>query len=315
MKKYNIFNKKSVLFLGLTMSVFSAFSQQPTVTQQALKYVVCPGAEVTLGVVPENGVTWFWYAAANGGNALNASSSNTLTRTNVQPPISLWVEPRRGSTVYPRVRIDIELSPYCGNTTPTGCAATGKLVYKEDFQGNSTADPVVSPVDLIGGRSDLVFSTSPNWGRYSLMKYGANAVHLYTDDHTYPNDRNRGYYMLIDPDNNQMNAILYEYDILGLCSMPTLNLTCWAVDLSANSAQVSAKFEMQILDFNTRAVLATTGTFSPIRQIGTPQSSSFPAVWRQYGFNFDLPIGTRDITLRLINKETNAVVMIWLLMI
>jgi len=44
---------------------------------------------------------------------------------------------------------------------------------------------------------------------------------------------------------------------------------------------ISAKFEMQILDFNTRDVLVTTGTFSPIRQLGTPQSSSFPAVWRQ----------------------------------
>ena len=196
------------------------------------------------------------------------------------------------------------------NTILTDCSITGYLIYKEDFKGNSTSAPRVSPIDLIGGRSDLIFNgVNPGSGNYGLIKYvdaSSTAPFLYNDDHTYPNDRDRGYFMYIDPAPNQMDAILYEYDITGLCSgISKMSFTAWMVDLQ--TAYARPKIEMQVLDMNTGDVIKTTGTFMLPRQSPPAGNPSNPAIWHQYGFIFDLPLGVSDITFRLINKEVDDV--------
>ena len=278
------------------------------VKPQAMNYAVCPASEVTLGVGTMAGISFYWFAAQTGGSALSGPS-NTYYIASAAPPQTFWIEPRMGATIYARIPIYVTLSPYCGNLTPVGCAETGTLIYKEDFRGNNVSDPVVSPVDLIGGRSDLVFNGStPGSGDYGLIKYNSSQnVFLYNYDHTYLGDRTRGYFMYIDPAPSQMNAILYEYDILGLCSdIMGMSFTVWMVDLQTGAA-ARPKIEMQILDMNTGDVITTTGTFMIPRQAGSGQNPSNPVIWRQYGFNFDLPSGISDITFRLINKEVNNI--------
>ena len=296
-----------LLFL-FTVGITTQAFPQVTVTQRARNYIACPGAEVTLGVVPQAGVTYFWYNVPTGGTALNYSSSNTYMVASVAPPQTFWVEPRIGSTSYTRVAITINLSPYCGLTTPTNCAATGTLIYKEDFRGNNPSDPRNSPVDLIGGYSDLFFAVNPTSGGYSLTKHHSAFQFLYNDDHTYANDTTRGYYMYIDPAPSQMNAILYQYDILGLCSsISNMAFTVWAADLHCIPGNARPKLEMQILDKNTGDILVTTGTFMMPRQSGASQNPSNPVIWRQYGFNLNLSAGVGDITFRVINKEVNNI--------
>ncbi|MDR3245896.1 MAG: gliding motility-associated C-terminal domain-containing protein [Prevotellaceae bacterium] len=268
-------------------------------------YIACPDAIVSMGFEQESGFDFYWYDQQTGGNTVpdgDAVNRLTIKKNDANDVGVWWVEVRSGVNIFPRCKVELQTSNYCGALNSTGCAASGSIIYKEDFRGNNASDPVVSPIDLIGGHSDLIFTAnSPGLGNYALIKQIIAGWAWDGADHTFPKNPTRGYYMYIDPNPNQKDATIYEYDITGLCDgISNLSFTLWATDLDRpDPNQAHAKLEMLIINKQTKDTIVTTGEI-------TLQREAQADVWRQYGFDFNLPSGVADITLKLINRENSG---------
>jgi hypothetical protein len=278
---------------------------QKTLSQ---KYVACPDALVTMGFAAISGVTYHWYNTETGGTTVvggNPVDALSIIKGSVDDIGTWWVEPHHGQLVFPRSRVDLETSIYCGDTNPTGCASTGRLLYKEDFGGNDVNDDRVSSTPAAPGLIDIDFCSTgsgscTNFG-YSFEKHSTFPTFISTAgggyDHTYPHDQTRGYYMYIDPAPSQLNFKLYGSVIKGLCTGTNLNFTLWAADFhtQGGSSCASPKIEMIIKDARTGYTIVTSGIFT------LPRTAVY--TWRQYGFDFTLPSGVDSIVFTIVNKE------------
>jgi PKD domain. len=185
------------------------------------------------------------------------------------------------------------------------CFETGSLLFREDFKGNNVSDPFFAPTDLSNGYSDFGFNPTYNSsipGVYSLIKYiDYGSAYWAMDDHTYPFDRNRGYFGYFNPSANQMNSILYEKQIDNLCDGIDVLLSVWASDI-CHGVYAAPKFKLRISDAVTNAVLVETGDLVPPR--GT---SAATWKWEQYILSVPMPVGTTSIKFTVINREINGV--------
>lgn len=281
-------------------SVFNDYVLPATnvaVTPTALDYVACPNTTITITINNISGYTFQWYDAATGGNQIGTGTSCTITK-NAQEEQYAYVETLlNGSVEGNRTPIKIRLSHFCGETTDQNC--DGRILFYEDFRGNSHSDPTVSPTDLISGSSDLIFNgVNPGSGNYGLIKTTDYPAFVHPNfDHTFLNDITRGYFMYIDPSPNQMNAGLYRFNISNLCDSTELNFTVWAVDLQRSYAHPI--FEMQLLNMNTQEILLQSNL------IQLPRENTLN--WRQYGFSFKLPNNVTDIIFKIINKNVENI--------
>lgn len=286
--------------ISLEYSVFNDYvlpGTNVTVTPTALDYVACPNTTIIITINNISGYTFQWYDAEIGGNQIGTGTSCSITK-DTQEEQYVYVETLLNGLVDgTRTPIRIRLSHFCGNTTDQNC--NGRILFYEDFRGSNPSDPTVSPVDLIAGNSDLNFNgTNPASGDYGLIKYSSYPAFIYPNyDHTFIGDMTRGYYMYIDPGPNQMNANLYEFNILDLCDSSNLNFTVWVSDLQRNYARPI--FEMQLLDANTHDIILQTNLITPARTNNL--------IWGQYGFSFILPENVTDVTFKLINKNVNNI--------
>jgi len=283
-----------VLIVAFSLKGFS----QVTVTPQALQYVACPNATVVLGVTVQSGTSVYWYTAQSGGTALNPSSSNTYTVTNVSPPQTFWVEPRVGSTAYARIPITISLSQGCGGT-PVDCAVNGTLLFKENFGGNNPSDPDIKPTGIPQISSVYQYVTTPigiaGYPVYSINKYslpnGAWAAGWYRmDDHTYPSDITRGYML-------QVNAAaekgqFYEVQIDGLCSQSKLYFSVWLASILTTTGTHRTN-QIFTLEDNLGTIIA---------QYYTGNIPDVSPTWKQYGFEFTIPNNITSLKLRILNN-------------
>ena len=187
------------------------------------------------------------------------------------------------------------------NLSAQSCFDSGTLLFREDFKGNDPSDPWVSPIDFIGGYTDLVFSpTGGASGHYALQKYNGTISSLWVgDDHTYPNDRNRGYFMYIDPAANQMDAILYEMQIDDLCDGVDVMLSVWVADLG-RGANAIPKIQLQIKDAVTNSVITQSSVIT-LRRATSEANFGYD----RHTLSVPIPAGVTSIKFAVINKEVN----------
>ena len=180
------------------------------------------------------------------------------------------------------------------------CKEGGTLLYKQDFGGNATTDPLNSSTPLPNGASDLplkgVQPNPNNSGFYLITKNAAQAWYEFhrTGDHTILGDTTRGYLMVVDPNNGDINKILYKTDIDNLCDGMKLYFSAWYMDVSP--AGVSPKIEMQMRNKADNSLLMTTG------DVVIPRGKT----WLQYGFYITLPAGVTSVIFQIINRETST---------
>jgi len=197
------------------------------------------------------------------------------------------------------------------------CSTGGTLLYKQDFGGNDVNDPPFSNLKFESGRTDIDFSPVGPKGEayYSLVK---NAKRVYppefygVGDHTHlPTDSTRGYMMIIHPTSDEsskkkeINQVIYETDINGLCDAVTLSFSGWFMDANNHSSDgwlgagsvKSPIIEMQMIDTRNGNILHSTGDI-PILNRG---------IWVSQGFNFDLPFGVTDVTFKILNRQVSNV--------
>ena len=278
--------------------------------QSARNYVACPGASITLSVGAIANVKYYWYATQNGGSPI-ASGSNvnsvTVVKNSSGTTESWWVEAQWQGKVFPRYRIDVKNGENCGSSTPTGCAADGSLVWKEDFGGNNSSDPdrAADPGWKAAGRTTYKYvsrtsSLLPDVGEYALLK-GRNLGSTYwshnpLDDHTSPNDNSTGYFLTFDANNNP--GQFFEFNIDQLCSGMNLTFSAWLMNINPPSWNVSnyvtPKLAFVIEDMSGN-VLSRFNT-GPLQRTSNPS-------WLNYSFGFAVPAGISQVKVKFINNQ------------
>jgi hypothetical protein len=267
--------------------------------------VACPETKIKIGMHEIPGVDCYWYTVPTGGTALSNTPTNTYTVTKDNSAVQTWyVEMRYKGRRFLRYPISVSKAEHCGGFDPAECAVDGQLLFREDFGGNSPADPRVSKTPLNAGVTEYYFKTTDSLqtNQYALVKYiNPNTGYKWQknfSDHTHLNDKNRGYMFLVDADTNP--GLFYQTRITGLCdNFEQLYFSAWVVNVLPTNNHVATDDPMlrfELLDTNQNII--STYVTSPIDRTDENQ-----AAWLNYGFPFN-PKGYSELTLRIYNNAS-----------
>ncbi|MDR2026296.1 MAG: hypothetical protein LBQ01_01900 [Prevotellaceae bacterium] len=271
----------------------------------SLQYIACPGASMTMGFNAIAGVTYRWYRQ-DGSTVSNSANTVTVVRGSAADIRTWLVEPRYGRFVFPRCPVNLEEGDNCGTTSPKGCAAVGPVIWKEDFDryhdGLNPGSPSYGNEPLAPGMTTYTFRSAPfkQARSYALTKdagepYWGSALYLqpFNDDHTYPNDRSRGRFFMINGSGNRDQ--LYRQTISGVCNSTKLYFSFWA-------RGYDALLKWMIFSSSDNSVLAT---FVPAKlQANADFDETDP--WEHYGFMCSVPEGVNSVYFEFFNDNLNT---------
>jgi hypothetical protein len=243
-----------------------------------------------------DGNTWANVTGGSDGTTLSYTTP-TLTATTKYRLRTTTGGTASCDTAYSNTATVTVQSVNCGTIDPSGCALTGTVVFKEDFGGNDPSDPAVKPggISQVTGYSYTGSGVGP--GTYGIRKVGSiNGSNWYTpDDHTFPGDPTRGYLLQVDASGSP--GQFYVCTIDDLCVGTKLYFSVWLMSVSTGSAEpsrVNQKFSVEDLSGNILAEYYTGDV---------PDSDPN---WKQYGFEFTVPMGQTSIILRITNNNSGA---------
>ena len=209
----------------------------------------------------------------------------------------------------------------------------GTLLFREDFGGNNPDDPRVSSTSVPGmtyeqstgamgsgvymvTKSGYCNGDTTGWSMPGADRATKRSQWYIQDDHTYPNDYTRGYFMEVDGKGG--NQQFYETEISGLCE--GIELT-----FSAYVANVFTWFQYDWYTRNRGPVIApclkfvltnpqTGETLAEKNTQEIPFDEALPALtdwqyssaWHLVGMNFTVPVGVNAIRLSFYNNVTNG---------
>ena len=292
--------KKILFVFFLTLAFLSANAQTPQ--PLSAHYIACNGAQVQVGFVYNSAIQYYWYNAATDGNLLQSYSSNTYTVIKNSSPLqTVYAEPRIGGVSQTRIPVNIELSTICGTISPTGCAAEGTIIFKEDFGGNSSSDPFNKPTGMpqqVDGYSYTTAMTGPysieTDGFYYIAKKTpshSNGTWYSIDDHTSPNNPNTGYCITFNA--SLAPGQFYKHRIDNLCHGTRLTFSAWLVNLMRNGG-TKPNLLFRIKDISNN-VLASYYTGDVPFGLG---------YWTMYGFSFITQ--NSSIILEIVNNAAGG---------
>lgn len=280
----------------------------PDLTSRAENYMACQGEVIKIEVdgLPSD-YTYAVYTQQTGGTYSNSSDHTLFNKTNNETEYAYVQAIYNGSNAGERLRVPVLASAFCGGST-TDISCDGTVLYYEDFGGNSTSDPNYSSTPG-NFHSDLQFQANsmPGRGLYGVLKHIPENFSGFTpvagnSDHTHAGNVNQGYFMFIDPFDNQLGYVVAETTISNLCDNSELTFSFWASDMWDNThteAQAATpKFDMQLVNPTTGKVLVQTSVCTPAR---TATQS-----WHQFGVKYAIPQGLTSVIFRLVNREVNG---------
>ena len=198
----------------------------------------------------------------------------------------------------------------------------GTLLFREDFGGNDPSDPSVSTA-TVPGMDSRYSNTGVNGGmgswRYTIRKEGyTNGIQWHLqDDHTCPDDKNRGYFLEIDGGGGDIP--FYSKTIDGLCAGSVLTFSAYVINVhyagqiqwfyENNRGYVYPRLKFVLIDPSTGTTLANESTgdilpdYSKIWDISLKES----AEWQLVGTTFQVPVGVESIQMYIYNDvSTNG---------
>jgi hypothetical protein len=204
----------------------------------------------------------------------------------------------------------------------------GVLLFREDFGGNDPDDPRVSQTPVRGMSytqlQDDYFGIMRS-GSYLVTKSGycngdttqSNAPqnrrsqwHL-QDDHTYPGDYTRGYFLEIDGKGD--NASFYSTTIDNLCAGTDLSFIAYVANVMTWGQYVGSPGRYAYPRLRFVLTNPVSGTELGAYDTGEiPFDSTFindyscwsqSSKWHQVGMNFTVPEGISSVTLTIYNNS------------
>ena len=206
----------------------------------------------------------------------------------------------------------------------------GILLFREDFGGNDPDDPRVSTTPVSG--MSYIQATTDVWdptnlsvraGKYIVTKSGycngdtaqTNAPNnrrsqwFIQDDHTYPNDYTRGYFIEVDGKGD--NAVFYTTTIDGLCAGIELTFLAYVANLQLpwyyeNQTRTYPRLKFSLLNPVTNELLRTydTGDIPYDSLYMGLQDWNHSSKWHPIGMNFVVPENINAVTLEIANNAT-----------
>jgi gliding motility-associated-like protein len=119
-----------------------------------------------------------------------------------------------------------------------------KRVYYNDYGGNSTTDPWLCPTGLSADETheSLEWDDQIRYG-YVLTKHWDNNSDWYNGgDHTFPDNREQGYFLIINPGYSDKELTVYRTRLDGLCRGVKFRFTAYVANMVKASA-ASAGFQ------------------------------------------------------------------------
>lgn len=212
--------------------------------------------------------------------------------------------------------------PVSAQTCPNGT-----LLFKEDFGGNSVDDPRISTTPITTMDIAYVQNTS---GKFGTMRSGSYMVtkkgyangdttssnpysqwHI-QDDHTYPNDYTRGYFLQVDGKGGAHT--FYSTELTGLCAGAQLYFSTYVANVftcyqqSGRTSQgyytVEPDLVFVISDAETGTELnhIATGPIAPDATLCWKNDWRKSSSWHQVGASFTIPAGTNTVKLAISNN-------------
>jgi gliding motility-associated-like protein len=265
----------------------------------SMKYIACHNAVVTIGFNSSPDIQYYWYTGEYDETPVLYGNppANTITVTKDDTPLQIWwVEPVSNGITLPRYKVELELSDNCGTTNPTGCAVTGSIIFKEDFGGNSTTDDAIKQTgipEVVG----YLYNTGNAgcWACYSIRKQGIIYNDWFqVDDHTYPNDTDRGY--MLQGDASSESGQFYSCQIDNLCIDTKLHFSMWLTSVYKGQGENPTNQIFLLEDLSGNELV----------RYFTGDISDNDPTWKQYGFDFIVVAGQSSLIFRIINNGTGS---------
>lgn len=213
--------------------------------------------------------------------------------------------------------------------------ANGTLLFKEDFGGNDVSDPSISTYPIISMSSGYRQNITGNFpsmssSRYIVAKKGyANgdttllSPYLFSqwyiqDDHTYPKDYTRGYFLEVDGAGGNTH-VFYETEITDLCPSAKLSFSAYIANVFTwfqndwyeknRGPVVDPNLSFVISDLHTNIELAryNTGDILPDINLKEKEDWRKSSEWHYYGIEFSLPLGISSVRLSIINNVLGGI--------
>ena len=209
----------------------------------------------------------------------------------------------------------------------------GILLFREDFGGNDPNDPRVSSTP-VPGMSYRQSTHGMGSGMYMVTKSGycngdttgwtipgadlstKRSQWYIQDDHTYPNDYTRGYFVEID--GNGGNQQFYQMEISGLCEGIELTFSAYVANVFTwfqydwytrnRGPVISPCLKFVLTNPQTGATLAEKNTQEIPFDENLPAKTDwqYSSAWHLVGMNFTVPVGVESIQLSIYNNVTNG---------
>ena len=215
---------------------------------------------------------------------------------------------------------------------PAQTCPNGTLLFKEDFGGNSVDDPHISTTPIKAMDKAYKQNTSgkhPSMssGRYLVTKKGyangdTTSSNPYSqwyiqDDHTYPNDYTRGYFLQVDGKDGAHT--FYSTELTGLCADAQLYFSAYVANvftyyqqsqrtsIGRHTVEPNLLFVISDAETGQEFMRSTTGPIAPdatLPELGDWRKSS---TWHQVGVSLRIPTGVNAVKLTISNSAEGGI--------
>ncbi len=175
--------------------------------------------------------------------------------------------------------------------------SNGSILFREDFGGNNVEDPVAKGSG-IPECSGYTYDDNPvdyaKMGKYAIRKQAVTThVEWYSDiiDHTYPTDKNRGYFMQVDA--SERPCEFYHTQIDKVCEGVELYVSLYGASSTKRQGDHNGTIRMIVEDASSGSEIDHYDVEMPNLQNGK---------WERYGFSFTVPAGCQSIVYRIVNN-------------
>lgn len=210
-------------------------------------------------------------------------------------------------------------------------ALNAQVVYRQDFGGNKVKDDSISRKVFRDCKYRQVFRNDDGSevGFFSIRKkafYNGDRTGVLAptpsqwyaqDDHTYPNDYTRGYFLQVD--GSLENDLFYSFRVKGFHAGDSVEISLWVVNIFAQYAKYYlenikhfkiAEPDLDLLVFDGPSLDAEIARFRvgpmPFSEVlNKPKDYEKSNVWVQYKFGFRVP---KDGALWFVfgNRQTGS---------
>jgi|GEM_PF-2363208 len=184
--------------------------------------------------------------------------------------------------------------------------ASSTYIYRNFIREASESTSAFSPYNdnrglpyLDEGEYILTKQTEMHYNDYNQA--ARNMWTMFDDDHTTPNNKNDGYMMQINA--GVEKGTFFDYKMYQLCKGATMTFTTWIKNTVLNpdvKDPIDQIFE--IYDLGTNKLLSRYRTGPILNPGNVSNANSDLNAWKQYGFEFTLPISTDSIQLKILNE-------------